>query len=155
MSENSSILNADGKIGGHPAKRVFQRPDEILSDPNMSRAEKRAVLTSWASDARAVPGAPSLRELEDGSHIEVDDILFALKVLDAGHGIQSSQKQPTSLWLRPLERRRLPASRTWSRFLRQRSRDDDDDPPPCPAYAAIPPRQGGGGAVANPELVPA
>ena len=31
---------------------TFQRPDEILNDPAMSRAEKRALLASWASDAR-------------------------------------------------------------------------------------------------------
>ena len=31
---------------------TLQRPDEILNDPAMSRAEKRALRGSWASDAR-------------------------------------------------------------------------------------------------------
>ncbi len=95
-----------------------------------------------------------------GSDDNVDDLvqdtfLRALKSLDASNGIESSRKQPMTLCLRPLERRRLPASRSWLRILRRRSRDDDDDPPPCPAYAVIPPRQGAGGAVACPEPVAA
>jgi hypothetical protein len=155
MIENSSLSNADRKVAGHTASHIFQKPHEILADPGMGLDEKRALLASWASDARAVPSAPSLRQLEDGSRIDVDDILRALKSLDASNGIESSRKQPTTLCLRPLERRRLPASRSWLRILRRRSRDDDDDPPPCPAYAVISPRQGAGGAVACPEHVAA
>lgn len=150
MIENSSLLNADRKVAGPAAGPVIQQPYEILADPSMSPDEKRALLASWASDARAVPGTPTLRQLEDGSHVEVHNILQALKALDEGRDMQSSLKR----WLRPLERRRPSASRSWSRMLR-RSRDDDDDPPPCPASAVIPPRQGAGGAVACPEPVAA
>jgi hypothetical protein len=128
--------------------RYFQQPHETLADPGMSLDEKRALLAPGHLTSGRFRGTPTLRQLEDGSHVEVHQILQALKALDEGHDIQFSLKR----WLRPLERRRPPASRFSSRMRHRRSRsDDDDDPPPCPAYAAIPPKQGAGGAVACPE----
>jgi hypothetical protein len=132
----------------HP---IFQRPDEVLVDPWMSRDEKRALLASWASDARAVPGLPSMRRLEDGSLIEVDEIFYALKALDADRGALSLDKPPTRLGREPSNRRSRPIFRGWTRILRRDRRDDDDDPPPCPTYAAILPKSGGGGAFAYPD----
>ncbi|RXT38165.1 hypothetical protein B5V01_27195 [Mesorhizobium erdmanii] len=129
---------------------ISQRPDEILNDPAMSRAEKRALLASWASDARAVPARPSMRQLEDGSHIEVDEILQALKALDADICPSTSQQTP-GLSQRPAQRRVRLSFPHWTRIVRHRRRDDDDDPPPCPVFAADPPRTGGGGAFAHPE----
>ena len=52
------------------------------SDPKLTTAEKRAVLASWISDARAVENAPSLRRLDSGAVVEVDAILQALVLLD-------------------------------------------------------------------------
>jgi hypothetical protein len=132
----------------HP---IFQRPDEVLADPRMSADEKRALLASWASDAHAVPGSPSIRQLEDGSLVEVDEILHALKALHASDDADASTTQPTGLWRKPPSRRNRPAFRNWTRVLYRRRRDDDDDPPPCPAYAATPPKFGGGGAFAYPD----
>ncbi|MBN9077988.1 MAG: hypothetical protein J0H84_17410 [Rhizobiales bacterium] len=132
----------------HP---IFQQPDEVLIDPRMSRDEKRALLASWASDAHAVPGLPSMRQLEDGSLIEVDEIFHALKALDAGHGALSFDKPPTRLGRKSSNRRSRPTFRDWTRILRRGRRDDDDDPPPCPAFAAIPPKAGGGGAFVHPD----
>ena len=57
---------------------------EVLDHPSMGVAEKRALLASWASDANVVPGAPSLRQLNDGSLVAIDEILRALKSLDMG-----------------------------------------------------------------------
>ncbi|TRC78136.1 hypothetical protein FJV83_29135 [Mesorhizobium sp. WSM4307] len=129
---------------------IFQRPDEILNDPAMSREEKRALLASWASDARAVPGRPSIRQLDDGSCIEVDEILQALKALDADICASTSQQTP-GLSRRPAQRRGRLSFSHWARIVRHRRRDDDDDPPPCPVFAAVPPSTGGGGAFAYPE----
>jgi hypothetical protein len=116
----------------------------------MSTDEKRALLASWASDVHAVPGLPSMRQLEDGSLVDVDEILHALKALDAS-GPGSFFTQPAELWRMPPSRRSRPAFRNWTRILYRRRRDGDDDPPPCPAYAAIPPKVGGGGAFAYPD----
>jgi hypothetical protein len=66
----------------HPGS-VFESPKDVLSDPTLSRAEKRAILASWASDAAAVTSCPALRI---GPHarqaVSIDDILEALASLD-------------------------------------------------------------------------
>jgi hypothetical protein len=131
-----------------PFSPIFQCPDEVLGDPEMTREEKRALLASWASDARAVPGLPSMRRLEDGSLIDVEEILQALEALDA-----ASDPEPltTPLWRTPPQRRTRPSLRNWARIIRDRRRDDDDDPPPSPVMAAVPPKPGSGGAFAYPE----
>ena len=41
----------------------FRHPRDVLKDPLLSADEKRAVLSSWASDASAVADAPSMRWL--------------------------------------------------------------------------------------------
>ena len=37
----------------HPGS-VFDHPRDVLADASLSRAEKRAILASWASDAAAI-----------------------------------------------------------------------------------------------------
>jgi hypothetical protein len=41
----------------------FNHPRDVLKDPDLNADEKRAVLSSWASDASAVQDAPCLRWL--------------------------------------------------------------------------------------------
>ena len=63
---------------------VFRHPREVLRYPGLSRAEKRAILASWASDARAVESCPTLR-CQPGCRAEpvpIDDVLAALQALD-------------------------------------------------------------------------
>jgi hypothetical protein len=66
----------------HPAK-AFAHPTEVVRDPDMTLNEKRAVLASWASDACAVEAEPDLRQPAAGPRIRFDDIMDALKQLDA------------------------------------------------------------------------
>ncbi|WP_244937419.1 hypothetical protein [Methylobacterium crusticola] len=63
---------------------VFRRPREVLSYPGLSRAEKRAILASWASDARAVDTCPALRCLPGcrAEPVPLDEVLAALQELD-------------------------------------------------------------------------
>jgi hypothetical protein len=51
----------------------------------MTFAEKRALLARWASDAHAVENAPALRQLDDGSVVELGEILRVLRSLDGEH----------------------------------------------------------------------
>ncbi|MER9826188.1 hypothetical protein NKJ50_30620 [Mesorhizobium sp. M0115] len=44
----------------HPA-RHFERPQDVLTDATLDVQEKRAILSSWASDACAVESVPALR----------------------------------------------------------------------------------------------
>ena len=61
---------------------IYTHPSDVTSDPKLTTAEKKAVLASWISDARAVENAPSLRRLDSGAVVEVDAILRALVLLD-------------------------------------------------------------------------
>lgn len=61
----------------------FMIPDDVLKDPHLTVAEKRAILTSWASDASAVQDKPTLRWLlgtpEPARFTEVCDALLRLE----------------------------------------------------------------------------
>ena len=63
---------------------VLVHPDQVLHHPSLSVEEKRALLSSWASDRRAVENAPALRRLDSGATVCVDEILAALAALPAG-----------------------------------------------------------------------
>lgn len=65
----------------HPAQ-AFNHPSEVVHDPDLTLNEKRAILSSWASDACAIEGAPVLRPAAKGSHVRFDDIMEALRSLD-------------------------------------------------------------------------
>lgn len=41
----------------------YDHPSEVLKDPGLDHAEKRAILSSWASDASAVKDQPTWRWL--------------------------------------------------------------------------------------------
>jgi hypothetical protein len=64
--------------------RVFAHPRDVVAAPDLSREEKRAILASWASDARAVESAPGLRHCPGlvERHVPVDAVLHALRSLD-------------------------------------------------------------------------
>ncbi len=66
----------------HPAQ-AFGRPSEVVNDPDLTLNEKRAILASWASDACAVEAAPKLRRSPGGPVVRFDDIMDALRNLDA------------------------------------------------------------------------
>lgn len=103
--------------GWHSAPKA-SRPADILRDPGLTAAEKRGILASWASDARAVLDAPSLRRLDDGTLLDIDTILDALKQLDG------DPVAPQSAPARPSHRR---ASESATRRLARSWRRDDDD----------------------------
>jgi hypothetical protein len=66
----------------HPAAH-YDSPDDVLNDRKLSDAEKRIVLSSWASDIYTVESCPSLREIPGMGHtIRLADILSALRRLD-------------------------------------------------------------------------
>lgn len=66
----------------HPGS-VFDHPRDVLADATLSRAEKRAILASWASDAAAVSSCPALRAVPGArGAVLIDEILQALSSLD-------------------------------------------------------------------------
>jgi hypothetical protein len=120
----------------------YSSPKDLLAASELSNAEKREILSSWASDARAVPDAPALRLLDNGRAVAIHDILEALKTLDDLE-LETDNTQLNEL--RPRSKRN--SSRQWlPPILRRQRRDDDDDPPPCPAVIAPFPRLPSSGA---------
>jgi hypothetical protein len=58
-------------------------PNEVLDHAELSQDERRAILASWASDARALEGAHWMRCLDNGSVVTLAEVLEALRKLDA------------------------------------------------------------------------
>jgi len=65
----------------HPAS-AFAHPSEVVSDPDLTLNEKRAILASWASDACAIEAASGLRSCPSGTRVRFDEIMEALRTLD-------------------------------------------------------------------------
>ena len=62
----------------HPGT-VFEHPKDVVSHPDLTLAEKRAILASWASDASAIASCPALRAPEGlKAPVSIDAILEAL-----------------------------------------------------------------------------
>ena len=139
MRQNFDLVpNSHRESLGRPRSggdAIYVHPEDVAGDPELTLAEKRAILASWISDARAVENAPALRRLESGAVVEVDAILHALGLLDelaADPRGLPKRTSPLGRWPRAL-----------SRSLRRigfppRSNDNDDDPPPAPAGLGVP-----------------
>lgn len=79
-----------GRFAPRPAPAIgFTHPREVLKHPGLTPGEKRAVLSSWASDASAVEDEPCLRWLlgtpEPVPYADVRAALFALDGADSRH----------------------------------------------------------------------
>jgi hypothetical protein len=134
------------------AAPIHTEPDDVVNDATLTSAQKRALLASWISDARAVQNAPALRRLDSGAIVEVDAIRRALSLLDeSAPARRESRDRP-----RPATRQTGVILNLLNRVGRTRSSDDDDDdPPPAPAGLGVPLRPSGGAAyAAPPERLP-
>lgn len=75
----------------------FEHPRDVLKDPILDLAQKRAVLASWASDASSVRDEPSLRWLLGTPEpVPLADVREALARLD-----QAGAAQPQGGGARP------------------------------------------------------
>lgn len=63
--------------------RHYKHPDDVLHDGTLDLGEKRAILSSWASDACAVESMPALRQPPGTRQlIPFDAVMDALRQLD-------------------------------------------------------------------------
>ena len=68
----------------HPGT-VFEHPKDVVAHPDLTLAEKRTILASWASDASAIASCPALRAPAClNAPVSIDAILEALCDLDGG-----------------------------------------------------------------------
>ncbi|MBK5962146.1 hypothetical protein CCR97_28725 [Rhodoplanes elegans] len=97
----------------HPA-HAFVHPEAVVEDPDLSLAEKRAILIAWASDAAEAPeGAGPVRP------VPVEEIVEALRGLDRAAQFTAEDGERCRFALRQRWRRTL---------LRGRGRGRDDAP---------------------------
>jgi hypothetical protein len=83
----------------HPAA-AFDHPRDVVNDPDLTLSEKRAILSSWASDACAVESQPALRKPPGArTPVSFDEVVEALRSLD-----REERERPH--WRRRLPRRR-------------------------------------------------
>jgi len=63
--------------------RFFRHPRDVVEDAALTTAEKRAILSSWASDACAIDSTPALRQIPGSGHVvRFDEVIDALQELD-------------------------------------------------------------------------
>jgi hypothetical protein len=63
--------------------RFFGHPEDVLRDSTLDLQEKRAILSSWASDSCAVKSMPALRKPPGATEpVPFDAIMDALQRLD-------------------------------------------------------------------------
>ena len=60
----------------------YHHPREIVADPELTIARKRALLSRWLSDANAIPSCPQWRRSPFGVTATVEDLRKALDKLD-------------------------------------------------------------------------
>lgn len=125
--------------GSTPQTTILVHPGDVLADPDMTAAEKRSLLASWASDARAVVNSPGLRQLDSGAVISVDEILEAIKALGAADADDATARRRAAKLL-PFVQTGHRHGRKQRKKILWRNGSDDDDPPSAPAVAAIPRR---------------
>jgi hypothetical protein len=83
--------------------RFFKHPDDVLKDDTLDLQEKRAILSSWASDACAVESIPALRQPPGAEQ----PIFFR-----RDHGCAVSAR-PRCIGARRYQVRRATASTSW------------------------------------------
>jgi hypothetical protein len=99
----------------HPAQ-AFEHPSHVVNDPDLTLNEKRAILASWASDARALEARPHLRCAPGGKPVPFDDVMEALRTLD-----KEANAKDSAHYRRLLRRGRLEQQRPRSGPVERRS----------------------------------
>jgi hypothetical protein len=93
----SAVTDPDLNALLHPAS-AFDHPLDVVNDLDLTTEEKRAILSSWASDACSVESQPAMRLPPGVKHaVGFDEIVDALRSLDSG---------PPPKWKRVLRRAR-------------------------------------------------
>jgi len=72
----------------------YLHPIDVARHPSLEPEVKRAILARWASDRSAIEGQPALRKPPGVRRaVHVDDVLAALRSLDAQSGAAGPSRQ--------------------------------------------------------------
>ena len=84
-----------GRPGRRRVGRALHYPHDVLRDQALTLAQKRALLSAWASDAHAVPSLPALRHYPGTPFpVTLSSILDALRMLDRLEGAADPDPPP-------------------------------------------------------------
>jgi predicted house-cleaning noncanonical NTP pyrophosphatase (MazG superfamily) len=111
-----------GSVGApfHPVSH-YSSPADVLNDEALSPPEKRAILSSWASDMYAVDSCPALRKIPGlAASMHLEDILTALRRLDKEENASGGEASFAQLTAQANRENRQPrivisAKSRWSR----------------------------------------
>ena len=79
----SAVTDPELNVLLHPAS-AFDHPRDVVNDPDLTTEEKRAILSSWASDACSVESQSAMRLAPGAKHpIAFDEVVDALRSLDS------------------------------------------------------------------------
>ena len=82
MQMTDTLAFRPDDVSGAPAHH-YQTIEAVLSDASLDVQQKRAILSSWASDLWAIESCPWLRQVPGvKSPLRVSDIFAALRSLD-------------------------------------------------------------------------
>jgi hypothetical protein len=82
MQQNANVFPLPLR-NSRPAASGLQSVASVVNDPNLDVPQKRAILSSWASDLWTVESCPWLREVPGIKRpLRVGDIFAALRALD-------------------------------------------------------------------------
>ena len=106
MSETNRNTNSPDVLF-RPASH-YDSSGDVLNDGELSVAEKRVILSSWASDMYAVESCPWLREVPGMAQpVALKDILAALRQLDPGDDDDPPPRGAAAARIVPLTRLRV------------------------------------------------
>jgi hypothetical protein len=77
----------------HPGT-VFEHPRDVVDHCDLTLAQKRAILASWASDASAIASCPAMSAPSGlKTPVSIDEILEALCALDGGPALLPAENR--------------------------------------------------------------
>jgi hypothetical protein len=97
--DRDGTLDLDALL--HPAQ-AFTHPADVVNDRDLTLAEKRAILASWASDACAAEAVPVPHQPAGAPPVRFDDVVDALRMLERQIAVAY---KPRPHYRRVLERR--------------------------------------------------
>lgn len=85
--------------------QVYGHPRAVAEDPFLTLPEKRAILSSWASDACAVESMPTLRRPPNAAEpVSYEDIMEVLRELDHQQGLEEAWTTGAASHSQPLQK---------------------------------------------------
>lgn len=102
-SGHDPVVAAPSDAGAFERRLAYCFPDEVVEDPSLNAAQKRAILAEWASDRSAIESRPTLRLLAGTTFpVPLSCVMKAREKLDRRLSLEqraNSQLQRSHSWM--------------------------------------------------------